>query len=410
MLLNYLSKNLLRPQLIKANADINLGLIVVIPAHDEESLIPTLESLAACNKSECTVEVIVVFNASEISDKEVTDRNVRSKCQLIKWYENQNDLKFKVYVLEENSLPKKYAGVGLARKIGMDEAVRRFEAVDNPKGIIACFDADSKCDTNYLVELENHFIKFTNSAACSIYFEHPTEGEEFTSDVYEGIYWYELHLRYYKNALAYAGFPFAFHTIGSSMAVMASAYCKEGGMNRRKAGEDFYFLQKFISNNELTELKTTKVIPSPRPSHRVPFGTGRAIQEMIDEEREIEKTYAFETFEIMRECFVDASNWFEKTPVFHKHLIAFYGEENLNKKINEIRRQSTDKNRFEKRLFQWFSAFQALKFAHFLRDENKGLQLLNTEVEKLLQKMNLKIDTDLLTLLRTLDRKVSDGS
>ena len=46
----------------------------------------------------------------------------------------------------------------LARKIAMDEAVRRFDQIGHTKGIIACFDADSLCDDNYLIELEEHFI------------------------------------------------------------------------------------------------------------------------------------------------------------------------------------------------------------------------------------------------------------
>ena len=35
-------------------------------------------------------------------------------------------------------------GVGLARKIGMDEACYRFHKVRRSRGIIACFDADSQ--------------------------------------------------------------------------------------------------------------------------------------------------------------------------------------------------------------------------------------------------------------------------
>ncbi|MEZ4848575.1 MAG: hypothetical protein R3B93_08135 [Bacteroidia bacterium] len=72
----------------------------------------------------------------------------------------------------------------------------------------------------------------------------------------------------------------AFHCVGSSMAVRSIAYQKRGGMNRRKAGEDFYFLQKFIAEGTLAELSTTKVIPSPRASEKVPFGTGRAIKKL----------------------------------------------------------------------------------------------------------------------------------
>jgi hypothetical protein len=405
MILNYLSKNAFRNQIIKELPKNDLGLIVVIPAHDETSLISTIESLAACSKPIASVEIIVVFNASETSTTKVIKRNIKAKEAIENWCNTEVKKGFELFTIEENYLPKKHAGVGLARKIGMDEAARRFESVNNPNGIIACFDADSKCEPDYLQEIENHFKKHPKIAACSIYFEHPTSGVEFEADIYDGIRSYEMHLRYYKNGLAYAGLPYAFHTIGSSMAVKVKDYCKEGGMNRRKAGEDFYFLQKFISNNTLNELNSTKIIPSPRPSHRVPFGTGRAIQEMIDAEREIHKTYDFETFEIMRDCFQKVSEWFINPPNFNKYLLDCYGEQFLIQKVEEIRSQSSDLKKFEKRFFQWFSAFQALKFAHFLRDNYLPIQPLENEVKKLLMKSNSKLDSDLLEQLRRIDRK-----
>ena len=74
--------------------------------------------------------------------------------------------------------------MGLARKILMDEAVRRFDAAGNPKGIIASLDADVVVDANYLEALSAHF-EASDADGCSIYFEHPlgpgeTSGEQST--------------------------------------------------------------------------------------------------------------------------------------------------------------------------------------------------------------------------------------
>jgi len=44
--------------------------------------------------------------------------------------------------------------------------------------------------------------------------------------------------------LQQAGSPYAYHTIGSAFACRAEAYIAAGGMNRRHAAEDFYFLQQ----------------------------------------------------------------------------------------------------------------------------------------------------------------------
>ena len=95
-----------------------------------------------------------------------------------------------------DSLPKKHAGVGLARKIGMDEACWRFQKIRNPRGIIAAFDADSRCEVNYFKAIVEHFQKKSHIQAASIYYEHPTQGVDFEEDVYAAIVLYELHLRY----------------------------------------------------------------------------------------------------------------------------------------------------------------------------------------------------------------------
>ena len=51
-------------------------------------------------------------------------------------------------------LPHKHAGVGLARKIGMDMAAYRLEQVQQRTAPIVCFDADSRCAPNYLKAIE----------------------------------------------------------------------------------------------------------------------------------------------------------------------------------------------------------------------------------------------------------------
>jgi len=110
--------------------------------------------------------------------------------------------------------------------------------------MIICFDADCLCDSNYFLAIEEHAEKHPSADGFNIYFEHPCEGTDYPQEIYEGIIQYELHLRYMNQFLRYAGFPFAYHTIGSSFAVRAGTYALQGGMNSRKAGEDFYSLIK----------------------------------------------------------------------------------------------------------------------------------------------------------------------
>lgn len=265
---NYLQQRALYPPLIHNKPSLNLGIIIVIPCYDEDFLLLTLMSLKKCELPDCDTEVIVVINHAVTEKKAVIDRNNATYDQALIWAKNNSKTRLKFHLIYEDKLSKKHAGVGLARKIGMDEACFRLEKIKNKKGIIVGFDADSRCQRNYLVAIENHFRAHPKTPAASIHFEHPVMGIDHENSVYDAIVLYELHLRYYVHAQIFTGFPLAVQTIGSSMAVRSDAYQKQGGMNKRKAGEDFYFLHKFTPLGGYSEIKTTTVIPSPRISHR----------------------------------------------------------------------------------------------------------------------------------------------
>ena len=98
----------------------DLGIVVVIPCHREKQLIQSLESLNACDKPNCSVEIIVVINASENSAQAVLQKNEQTYREALAWSKNTNNERLKFHFLVHNNLPKKHAGVGLARKIGME--------------------------------------------------------------------------------------------------------------------------------------------------------------------------------------------------------------------------------------------------------------------------------------------------
>jgi glycosyltransferase involved in cell wall biosynthesis len=216
-------------------------LIIVIPAHDEPLLLDTLASLRCCQPPPHAVEVVVVINGSEQDGAALQQRQQLSWQQCQQWIAH-TPLPFAISLLYEPALPARQAGVGTARKIGMDWAAQRFAPAQRQCGAIVCLDADCQVAPNYLVALCQMFADHPDMPGCSLYFEHPLHG--LPAPQRQAILHYELYLRYYLHGLRWSGFPHAFHTIGSSMAVRADAYRAQGGMNRRKAGEDFYFLQK----------------------------------------------------------------------------------------------------------------------------------------------------------------------
>ncbi len=413
----YLSKSSFCEKQIAEAPLPDLGLVIVIPCHNEPHLLKTLNALAACTLPKCKVEVIVVINAEENSSQEILKENTFTEIELERWIIKNDSAALRYFYITNNALPAKDAGVGLARKIGMDEAVRRFDNCDNENGVIVCLDSDCTVESNYLTSLESHFLLHPSATGCSVYFEHPLEGDDFVPQVYEGIIRYELFLRYYNCGLRFSGYPFAWHTIGSSMAVRTKIYQQQGGMNKRKAGEDFYFLTKLFPLGGFTELNDTTVFPSPRPSERVPFGTGKAITKWLEEGTNNLPTYHPKTFtdlaelvQLVPELYAASVDTItQKTLHLSPALLAFLSDNDVENKLTEINGNVKSKEQFINRFYRWFGNFMVLKFVHFARDNYYGQQSIEAAAKDLLNTAGIEFNEtitakELLLLYRELER------
>ena len=283
---SYLSGNIPVIPYIKEPPSGLLHFVVVIPAYLEDKTVRTLISLKNTKQPQGNVEVIILVNFRENDSIENKQKSRDFHNELEHWCDVNSAEKLKFYPLLAKDLPFKHAGAGMARKIGMDHALHRFNTIGFPEGIILSLDADSVVDPNYFEAIEQKIYNRNEYGGCILYFQHPLNGEEFSTEVYEAILQYELHLRYYKHILKYAGFPYYQYTIGSCFGVKADFYARQGGMNRRKAGEDFYFLHKMFPHKSFAEINNTCVYPSPRPSMRVPFGTGATITQLVNNKTE----------------------------------------------------------------------------------------------------------------------------
>jgi hypothetical protein len=409
---SYLEKHRFAPRQIEDSPAASLGMVVVIPSHCEPALTRTLDSLEQCDPPDCGVEVIVVCNLSKKADESARQQHAASLAAARAWLKAARR-NFTYHFLDFPQLPPKHAGVGLARKIGMDEAVDRLEQVDRPEGVIVCLDADSQVQPNYLVTLERAFQHDDKRTACSIHFEHPLEGKAFEPLVYEGIIRYELFLRYYVEGLRFAGYPYAYHTIGSSMAVRSRAYQAESGMNRRKAGEDFYFLHKFTPQPGFFELNDTLVIPSPRPSDKVPFGTGRAIGQWLDREGKGYPAYALQSFQELKVLLEDMPRLYTQAPGTYPPAVAsFLDAMGFDEVLPDIRRHVASQAAFEKRFFQWLTPLRALKYVHHSRDQHHPDQPVEQVVAQLGRELGADLPADAslrqwLSWYRTRQRGIS---
>lgn len=367
----YLQKNN-RKVLIPANPNANCGLRVVIPCFNEPDILQTLESIYSCQTAEAGTEVIVVINHSGNASKEIRLQNAKTKLETDNWISKHRKEKLDFFVIGPVELPEKWAGAGLARKLGMDEAVRRFNLLEKPGGIIVSLDADTLVDNNYLAEIENHFSKNPKQVGATIGFKHQTDG--LSQKHLEGILLYEKYMRYYKSALDFAGYPYPMFTVGSAFAVIAGAYVKRGGMNRRKAGEDFYFLQNLVQLGPVGEITTTTVYPSARLSDRVPFGTGPVLKKWMNNEEDLSLTYNFQAFADLKLFFEIKKEFFGATMEIYNQIIKeipdavkyFVVNDNFWLDIEDLNRNCSSLNTFQNRFFQKFNAFKILKYLNFV--------------------------------------------
>lgn len=402
--------------LIKGDPAKDLGMIITIPSFNEPNIIRALEALSSCLPTKQSVEVIVCFNYPEDKELQYADTHKQQYLEVLRWSVYNNTDKIKYFPILQ-ALPPKHAGVGLARKIAMDQAIQRFNKLDNPKGIITGYDADCTCALNYLESIENLFISEPGADGCSVCFEHPVSGIEFDSSVYNAIIDYELYLRYYIEAQRNASFPLAFHTLGSSFAVTANAYIKQGGMNRRKAGEDFYFLHKIIPLGNYHELNSTAVYPSPRTSDRVPFGTGAAVQKILDSDNPSYLTFNNRAFDVLKKFWGEIpSAWSNKELLsdfffsqFHPSMQRFLIKNNYKNAVSVIIENTTNLNSFMNRFFSWFNGLMVLQYlneAHEFDFQKIPIEVaVNTELAKVGMEQKEFNKLNLLNVIREYQKK-----
>ena len=395
-----------------------ISIFVVIPCYNEPDIFATLNSLADCTPPGRAVAVIIVINDAINSPQNAVIQNISTIEGILKWQFQRPKLFFHVQRIYAHALPQKWAGVGWARKIGMDEAIKQIVNNNSFDGIIVSLDADSTVSPNYLQMIEKAFEESPASNFFTIHFEHPFEDQCLSSMNREGIIRYELYLRYYRNALQWSGYPHAIHTVGSSFALKASAYVKQGGMNRRKAGEDFYFLHKLLLLDNYGKINTTNVFPASRLSERVPFGTGAAVKKWMEGNPELHFTYSLKAFDHLKTFFTSASRLWSigksETEELFTHLNpslqSFCQSSQSVRQLIELRKNCSTEKVFCKRFFHLFNAFWILKYLNFVHATALKRADLKTECLKLLLRIGIQADREtspehLLQIFRDLDKK-----
>ena len=374
--------------------------VVVIPAlAEKDALFSTLQSLSANPPSDlgATLVICVINNRVEgVADREDIEDNrqtmmfLRSLIQGNSPAIGASDQRMGKQMREIRSsglrlgfidassqgmeMPEKGGGVGFARKLGLDMALRLFDYKSPARKILFNLDADTWVETRYVSEVRQLFEDKKVQAAVVDYKHRPGDDPILQAAICS----YEIFLRYYVLGLTFAGSPYAFHAIGSTMVCTPESYVAVRGMNRREAAEDFYFLDKLAKLGHMAQIKTTTVFPSARPSRRVPFGTGRRMIRFLAGEHDEYLLYDPEVFRILR-------RWLEMMAVsgqqeaevilvmavgIHPLLGSFLEINHFLEVWPRIQRNHRDIDALRKQFHVWFDSFKTLKLIHYLTENS----------------------------------------
>ena len=289
-----------------ASAESSLGALVrtsydhvlVVPVRGEEPSFLDGYEQALARGSRRTL-IVVVANASAALPERADEASVREGLltslgrvdgdladNVAWWCRGDHDLVVIDRASPGRELPGK-GGVGHARKIGTDFALQLWASGKLTSPWIHMTDADARLPRDYFRssdEREACDAKGPRDAVAMLYpFTHGVSDDRELSDAHA---LYEISLRHYVLGLRRADSPYAFHSIGSCIAVRADALATVRGVPKREAGEDFYFLDKLAKVGRIAPAATNEGTPigtidlAPRRSARAPFGTGPAVDEI----------------------------------------------------------------------------------------------------------------------------------
>jgi hypothetical protein len=381
------------------------GHAIVIPAFDEaEDLLRMLQSIPVGPLGD--VLIILVINAPADAQPEVHSRSrelvtrldarygseaFRTGAPGFRWFAHPSGALLSVNRTGYRALPKGQ-GVGLARKIGCDVALELHIQGRLQSAWIHTSDADVELPPDYFERAP--LVSNGGAPAALLYpFWHQCERSPALADA---MHRYEVFLRYYVLGLADAGSPYAFHTLGSTLAVHALAYAKVRGFPRRAAGEDFYMLNKLAKVGSIAQLEGAPLMISGRSSLRVPFGTGAALNQITagSARGDQYKTYAPEVFLHLKvwlaalkllstdEGREDLDHYLCSAAQPYRGVDATklsleIAELGFPSALRRIRAISRDPRTLARHLQTWFDAFRTLKLIHRLSRRFAKRELLD---------------------------------
>ena len=335
----------------------------IIPAYNEKLYIEeTLHAISRQNESLLSnALVVIVINNSKDASSKIKQNNQDTYDKII-----NSSYNFEFIVIDcfsnKYSLPNKSAGVGLARKIGMDYCID----FSNTSSLFCSVDADTIISSDYLNIIVKKYKK-KEFAAAVVNFKHQ---KNYNPIINKAIIEYENLLKEIALNIKKAGSIYGFVSMGSAIICSMKAYVAIGGMPPKKATEDFYFLQKLAKYQEIYIINDILVYPSSRAEQRIYLGTGFRMNN-------INSKSIFDDLYIDPNAYVDLkklyniidSNWNQKSLEImssvvknNSKLYRYLNANNFIEVFDSLQRNSLSKKQLLNQFHRWFDNFKIYKF------------------------------------------------
>lgn len=372
------SLHLYRPVLGSVPLD-KLRVVVVIPALAErDHLFETLSSLASSSEGvQAGTLIIVVVNNQEPPRTAPNQlKNNLETLELLRSRQHRTRLGCLNLAWIDAATPGQALpgneGVGFARKLGLDHGLHLLAENGRERSVLVSMDADAPPARGYLDALAAFYARDDRWAGYAAYLHTCPEG----GNQVELITAHEIYMRYHEMGLRYAGSPYAYPALGSIISCTPKAYAAAGGMNRRLAGEDFYFMQQLTKTGSIEPVPYALVFPSGRISARTPFGTGRSVAGyQFDSSLDINLPQ-IRCFKFLRQLFDLIRNNADRSGseltalslAIHPELTAFLEKNRFQDTWQALTRHHPDRNRRIAQFHTWFDGLRTIQFLHHFRD------------------------------------------
>lgn len=354
--------------------------VIVIPAYDEDfTFLRRLSEHADAS----ALTAIIVINEPDTgrqSRNHLLLANVAKRCEIRGEEKHVKHVRYKnlqIIIVERclplRALPEKQ-GVGLARKMGCDIATAYINAGLIRQPWIYSTDADAQLPERYfsdsLASIAKH--KKTDKSISALVFNFNHTGGE--TDTLDATLLYQRCLRYFRDQLRDADSPYAFYTLGSCLALSMEHYCQARGFPKRSGGEDFYMLNKLAKLGAVLSLDDICVALQARVSHRVPFGTGPAVRDIL--EKTVQgipiRYYDPHIFTELKTLYSHLDMLWENRSISElpEPCVAALQKLGFNDFFSKRQQQDRTLVAFLDSFHCWFDAFRTLKFIHYLQEHH----------------------------------------